>query len=71
MRSCFNRRSYKPDACPSAQTPKRLQGDIRTDMFFELVTADIVIADVSAPNVNVFYESVASERRFARVECCW
>ena len=31
-------------------------GDIRTDMFFELVTADVVIADVSALNANVFYE---------------
>lgn len=31
-------------------------GDIRTDMFFELVTADLVVADVSAANVNVFYE---------------
>ena len=31
-------------------------GDIRTDMFFELVTADVVIADLSVPNLNVFYE---------------
>jgi tetratricopeptide (TPR) repeat protein len=31
-------------------------GDIRTDMFFELVTADLVIADVSILNANVFYE---------------
>jgi tetratricopeptide (TPR) repeat protein len=31
-------------------------GDIRTDMFFELVTADVVIADVSVLNANVFYE---------------
>jgi tetratricopeptide (TPR) repeat protein len=31
-------------------------GDIRTDMFFELVTADVVIADLSIPNANVFYE---------------
>lgn len=31
-------------------------GDIRTDMFFELVTADVVIADLSVPNANVFYE---------------
>jgi tetratricopeptide (TPR) repeat protein len=31
-------------------------GDIRTDMFFELVTADVVIADVSSLNANVFYE---------------
>jgi len=31
-------------------------GDIRTDMFFELVTADMVVADISIPNPNVFYE---------------
>lgn len=31
-------------------------GDIRTDMFFELVTADVVIADLSVANANVFYE---------------
>ena len=31
-------------------------GDIRIDMFFELVTADVVLADVSALNANVFYE---------------
>lgn len=31
-------------------------GDIRTDMFFELVTADFVLADISIINANVFYE---------------
>src|SRR5262245_506542 len=31
-------------------------GDIRTDMFFELVTADVVLADMSILNANVFYE---------------
>jgi tetratricopeptide (TPR) repeat protein len=31
-------------------------GDIRTDMFFELVTADIVVADLSLANPNVYYE---------------
>lgn len=31
-------------------------GDIRTDMFFELVTADLVVADISIANENVFYE---------------
>jgi hypothetical protein len=31
-------------------------GDIRTDMFFELVTADIVVADITIENANVFYE---------------
>jgi len=31
-------------------------GDIRTDMFFELVTADVVVADLSTLNPNVYYE---------------
>lgn len=31
-------------------------GDIRRDMFFELVTGDIVLADISILNANVFYE---------------
>jgi hypothetical protein len=31
-------------------------GDIRTDMYFELVTADAVLADISILNANVFYE---------------
>ena len=31
-------------------------GDIRTDMFFELVTADFAVADISIPNPNVYYE---------------
>ncbi len=31
-------------------------GDIRTDMFFELVTADYVVADLSITNANVYYE---------------
>jgi hypothetical protein len=31
-------------------------GDIRTDMFFELVTADVIVADISILNANVFYE---------------
>jgi len=31
-------------------------GDIRTDMFFELVTADLVVADISIGDLNVFYE---------------
>ena len=31
-------------------------GDIRTDMFFELVTADVIVADISVLNANVFYE---------------
>jgi tetratricopeptide (TPR) repeat protein len=31
-------------------------GDIRTDMYYELVTADFVLADISILNPNVFYE---------------
>jgi tetratricopeptide (TPR) repeat protein len=31
-------------------------GDIRTSMFFELVTADLVVADITMMNSNVFYE---------------
>src|SRR5215467_13391234 len=31
-------------------------GNIREDMFRELVEADIVVADVSVHNANVFYE---------------
>src|SRR5215471_11831365 len=31
-------------------------GDIRTEMFFELVTADLVVADVTIDDSNVFYE---------------
>src|SRR6185295_17259624 len=32
------------------------QGNIRTDMFELLLTADLVVADVSIHNANVFYE---------------
>src|SRR5437868_7305289 len=32
------------------------QGNIREDMFRLLVTADLVIADISIHNANVFYE---------------
>src|SRR5438128_1952932 len=31
-------------------------GNIRTDMFQRLLTADLVVADVSIHNANVFYE---------------
>jgi len=31
-------------------------GDIRTDMYFELVTADVIVADISILNPNVYYE---------------
>lgn len=32
------------------------QGNIRTDMFEQLLTADLVIADISIHNANAFYE---------------
>lgn len=41
---------------PFRADEEKVAGDIRTDMFFELVTADIVLADVSILNANVFYE---------------
>ena len=31
-------------------------GDIRTDMFQELLIADLVVADLTLPNPNVWYE---------------
>jgi MinD-like ATPase involved in chromosome partitioning or flagellar assembly len=31
-------------------------GEIITDMYYELVTADFVVADISFPSVNVFYQ---------------
>lgn len=50
-------------------------GDIRTDMFFELITADVVVADLSVPNANVFYElgirDVASPRGVLIVQGGW
>jgi len=41
---------------PFRADEEKVAGDIRTDMFFELVTADFVLADVSILNANVFYE---------------
>ncbi len=41
---------------PFRADSETLAGDIRTDMFFELVTADVVLADVTISNPNVFYE---------------
>jgi len=41
---------------PSRADSEASAGDIRTDMFFELVTADLVVADISIANPNVFYE---------------
>jgi tetratricopeptide (TPR) repeat protein len=43
-------------ALPFRADEEAASGDIRIDMFFELVTADIVLADVSTLNTNVFYE---------------
>ena len=44
-------------------------GDIRTDMFFELVTADLVVADTSIPNPNVYYE-LGVRHAFRRGDYC-
>ncbi|WP_353063805.1 tetratricopeptide repeat protein [Tunturibacter psychrotolerans] len=41
---------------PSRADSQATAGDIRTDMFFDLVTADLVLADLSIPNPNVYYE---------------
>src|SRR5215831_4882836 len=43
---------------PEGGTTKEIieQGNIREDMFRELVAADLVVADVSIHNANVFYE---------------
>jgi len=43
-------------------------GDIRTDMFFELVTADVVVADLSIP-MRMFTMSSASAMASARGAC--
>jgi len=43
-------------AVPMRADQETAAGDIRTDMFYELVTADIVVADISVLNANVFYE---------------
>ncbi|MGD8948670.1 MAG: hypothetical protein PVI62_18540, partial [Desulfobacterales bacterium] len=32
------------------------QGNIRTDMFEQLLIADLVVADISIHNANAFYE---------------
>jgi tetratricopeptide (TPR) repeat protein len=44
------------DCQPFRATDEKGAGDIRKDMFFELVTADLVLADISLLNANVFYE---------------
>lgn len=56
---------YNSLLCPALKTAQfdvqraddeTVAGDIRTQVLFELVTADVVVADVSAANPNVFYE---------------
>jgi tetratricopeptide (TPR) repeat protein len=46
----------KANCVPFRATDEKGAGDIRKDMFFELVTADLVLADISILNANVFYE---------------
>jgi tetratricopeptide (TPR) repeat protein len=46
----------KADCLPFRADKEPGAGDIRTDMYFELVTADVILADISILNVNVFYE---------------
>ncbi|HEX8117656.1 MAG TPA: tetratricopeptide repeat-containing protein [Pyrinomonadaceae bacterium] len=49
--------ALKKAGCVPFRADKELAaGDIRTDMYFELVTADVIIADISVLNANVFYE---------------
>lgn len=47
--TCAGARPYRADDEVKA-------GDIRTDMYFELVTGEFVLADISTLNANVFYE---------------
>jgi hypothetical protein len=50
-------KQVKADALAGGTTlPFVEQGNIREDMFRELVTADLVVADLSIHNANVFYE---------------
>jgi tetratricopeptide (TPR) repeat protein len=46
----------RADCVPFRADKEPGAGDIRTDMYFELVTADVVVADISILNPNVFYE---------------
>jgi hypothetical protein len=39
-------------------------------MFFELVTGDIVLADISILNANVFYELGVLESRARKEDLC-
>jgi hypothetical protein len=42
---------------PFRATDEKAAGDIRKDMFFELVTADLVLADISILNANALAPS--------------
>jgi hypothetical protein len=46
----------RADCVPFRADKEPGAGDIRTDMYYELVTADVVLADISILNPNVFYE---------------
>jgi hypothetical protein len=46
----------KAGCVPFRADKEEAAGDIRTDMYFELVTADVVLADISILNPNVYYE---------------
>jgi tetratricopeptide (TPR) repeat protein len=46
----------KAGCMPFRADEEESAGDIRTDMYFELVTADAVVADISILNPNVYYE---------------
>jgi hypothetical protein len=46
----------KASCIPFRADQEENAGDIRTDMYFELVTADAIVADISILNPNVVYE---------------
>lgn len=46
----------KAECFPFRADHEKGSGDIRTDRFFELVTADVIVVDISILNPNVFYE---------------
>jgi tetratricopeptide (TPR) repeat protein len=49
--------ALRASGCESFRADEEVAaGDIRADMFFELATADFVVADISTLNANVFYE---------------
>ena len=54
----------KADCVPFRADQEEGAGDIRTDMYFELVIADAIVADISILNANVFYEGRSSRRRY-------